>query len=172
MQNRKQYMSLKTAPVVAFLLVGCQSTQSIDPSSLEFEIPKGSLLTLNRTLEIPAGETHALIQEGRLIKKRDKDDYRINCRFDVKKFGPRTIAPAKFIIRRTEDGQEWISRAGIMRYYTDIYFQSDEATDAIKLSCQQYGYNTQRNFTVTDIRNALGDYFTFSFAVLKSDIDG
>jgi len=67
-------MVLKTAPVVAFLLVACQSTQSGDPSSLEYDIPKGSLLTLNRMLEIPAGETHALIQEGRLIKKKDRDD--------------------------------------------------------------------------------------------------
>jgi hypothetical protein len=163
MQNRKQYMSLKTSPVVAFLLVACQSTQSSDPSSLEFEIPKGSLLTLNRALEIPAGETHALIQEGRLIKKGDRDDYRINCRFDVKKFGPRTIAPEKFIIRRTEDGQEWISRAGIMRYYTYLYLQSGKDTDVIRLSCQQYGDNTQRNFSVSEIGHALGGYFSFSF---------
>jgi hypothetical protein len=165
-------MVLKTAPVVAFLLVACQSTQSGDPSSLEYDIPKGSLLTLNRMLEIPAGETHALIQEGRLIKKKDRDDYRINCRFDVKQFGPRAIEPEKFQVRRTEDGQEWVSRAGIMRYYTDIYLQSDKGTDVIRLSCQQYGYNTQRNFSVSDIGNALGDYFTFTFPAIKSDIDG
>ncbi len=161
-------MRLKTAPVVAFLLVACQSTPSDDPSSLEFDIPEGSLLILNRALDIPAGETHALIQEGRLIKKRDKDDYRINCRLDVKKFGPRTIAPEQFFIRRTEDGQEWISRAGIMRYYTYLYLRSDKDTDVIKLSCQQYGDNTQRNFSVSEIGHALGDYFSFSFTALQT----
>jgi hypothetical protein len=161
-------MGLKTAPVVALLLVACQSTQSSDPSALEFDIPEGSLLTLNRALDIPAGETHALIQQGMLIKKRDKDDYRINCRFDVKNFGPRTIAPEKFIIRRTEDGQEWISRAGIMRYYTYLYLQSEKGTDVIKLSCQQYGDNTQRNFSVSEIGNALGNYFSFSFTGLQT----
>jgi hypothetical protein len=81
----------------------------------------------------------------------------------MKEFGPRTISPEKFIVRRTEDGQEWISRAGIMRYYTEIYLQSEKGTDVIRLSCQQYGDNTQRNFSVSDIGNALGDYFSFTF---------
>ena len=40
------------------------------------------------------------------ITDRDKDDYRLNCRFDVKKFDPRTVKPEVFKIRRTEDDQE------------------------------------------------------------------
>jgi hypothetical protein len=156
---------MKQAALFPLLLIlfACQSMNSSDPATLDFEIPKGSSLALNRALEIPAGVTHALLQEGHPITTKDRDDYRINCRLDMKEFGPRTISPEKFIVRRTEDGQEWISRAGIMRYYTDIYLQSEKGTDVIRLSCQQYGDNTQRNFSVSDIGNALGDYFSFTF---------
>ena len=148
---------------IAALLCSCQSMQSSDPSSLAFNIPHGSTLSLNKVLKIPDSNTHARIQAGQLIADKDKDDYRINCRFDVKKFGPRTIEPETFEIRHTEDGQEWVSRAGIMRYYTDIYLQSGKDTDVIKLSCQQSSDMIQRHFTVTEMQNALGEYFTIAF---------
>lgn len=154
---------LKCITIVAVLLCSCQSMQSSDPSSLEFNIPAGSTLSLNKALEIPGSETHARLQAGKQIADRDRDDYRLNCRLDVKQFGPRTIEPEIFDIRRTEDGQEWVSRAGIMRYSTDVYLQSEKGTDVIKLSCQQSSDMYQRHFTVTDMQNALGDYFTFTF---------
>jgi hypothetical protein len=154
---------LKFIPIVAALLCSCQSMQSSDPSSVEFNIPGGSTLSLNKSLEIPGSETHVRLQAGKQIADRDKDDYRLNCRFDLKQFGPRSIQPETFKILRTEDGQEWVSRAGIMRYYTEVYLQSEKGTDVIKLSCQQSSDMYQRHFTVADMQNVLGEYFTFTF---------
>lgn len=150
--------------VIVLLLGSCQSMQSDDPSSLSFKIPDGSTLSLNKDLDIPDSVTHALLQAGKLTTDRDRDAYRLNCKFDVKMFGPRTIKPEVFNIRRTESGQEWISeKAGTMRYYTDVFLESNKGTDVIKLTCQRQGDNTDRTFAIFEIEPALGEYFTFTF---------
>ena len=82
----------KFIPLILLLLLSsCQSMQSDDPSSLSFKIPDGSTLSLNNDMDIADGKTHALLQAGKVTSERDRDDYKLNCRFDVKKFGPRTI---------------------------------------------------------------------------------
>ena len=161
-------MNLKLIPVAALLVSACQTTQSTDPTLLTFKIPNGSTLSLNKDLEIPEDKTHALLQTGKLTTDNKRDDQRLNCRFDVKTFGPRTIKPEVFKIRRTEDGQEKVSDAGIVRFYSDVYLDSDKGTDVIKLTCQEWGGKIDRNFTVSEMETALGDYFTFTFAESES----
>jgi len=156
-------MKLKYIPIAALVLASCQSMHSDDPSSMSFRMPEGSTLTLNKDLVITEGNTHALLQEGKLITTAERNDYYINCRFDVRSFGPRTIKPEVFHIRRTEDGQQRVSDAGIFRFYSDIFLDSEKGTDVIKLTCQVWGFGTERNFTVTEIKPTLGDYFTFTF---------
>ena len=162
-------MKLKFIPVAALLISACQSTQSTDPTLLTFKIPEGSTLTLNQEIEVPEYKTHAAFQAGKLTTDRKKDLYQLNCRFDVKEFGPRTIKPEVFKIRRTESGQEPIAMDNaLLRYYTDIFLDSDKGTDVIKLTCQEQGENTDRPFTISDMETALGDYFTFTFAQSKA----
>jgi len=145
----------------------CASLHSSDPSSMAFSIPEGSTLSLNKKLSISHRDTHAVVQHGKETTDKDKNDYAINCRLDVKEFGPRSIEPEVFKIKRTEDGQNWISQPSILRFYTEIYLSSDKGTDIIKMVCQEYGDQTDRNFTVAEMQAALGDYFTFSFAAEK-----
>lgn len=153
--------------LVALVTSSCASLYSNDPNSLTFDIPKDSTLSLNKKLSISASDTHAVIQHGKETTDRDKNDYAINCRLDVKKFGPRTIEPEDFTVTRTEDGQNWISQPSIMRFYTEIYLSSDKGTDIIKMVCQEYGDQTDRNFTVAEMQTALGDYVSFTFAEKK-----
>jgi hypothetical protein len=161
-------MNNKLLLLAIFLLSSCQTTQSTDPSSLSFKIPKGSTLTLNENLDIPDNKTHAVLQYGKITTDRKKDDYKLNCRFDVKEFGPHTIKPEVFRIRRDESGQEWISQAaGLVRYYTDVFLDSSKGTDVIKLTCQEQGYGMDRTFSVSEMETALGDYFTFNFPESK-----
>jgi hypothetical protein len=160
-------MNPRLIPAAVLLLSSCQSMQSSDPSSLSFKMPDGSTLSLNKDLAIPDGKTHALLQAGKLTTDKDRDEYKLNCRFDVKDFGPRTIKPEVFTIRRTEDGQEKVSDAGIVRFYSDVYLDSDKGTDIIKLTCQEWGGKIDRNFTVTEMGEALGDFFTFTFPQSK-----
>ena len=162
-------MRLSVLPAVSIFLASCATTQSSDPSLLSFKIPKGSTLALNKDLEIPEYKTHATLQSGKLTTDRTMNDYQLNCRIDVKKFGPRTITPEVFRIRRSENGQEWISdKTGLMRYYTDIYLDSEKDTDVIKLTCQTQGDTSTRTFSVSDMETALGDYFTFAFSTIDT----
>jgi len=161
-------MNLKFIPVVSLVLCSCQTAQTTDPSLLTFKIPDGSTLSLNKNLEIPDNKTHAALQYGELTTDRKKDDYKLNCRFDIKSFGPKTIKPEVFKIHRTVDGQEWISEeANILRFYTDVFLQSDKGTDVIKLTCQEQGDNSDRAFVVSEMETTLGDYFTFTFPATK-----
>ncbi len=147
-------------PVTIFLLTSCTS---MDPNSLEFNIPKGSTLSLNKKLTIPHDDTHAVIQFGKETTDKARKDYEVNCRLDVKKFGPRTIEPEDFKVTRTEDGTNWVSRPSILRFYTEIYLTSDKDTDIIKMVCQEYGDQTDYHFTVKEIETALGDFFSFTY---------
>jgi hypothetical protein len=156
-------MHLFYIPVVLLLLTSCQGTQSRDPSSSTFRIPEGSTLTLNRALDIPAGHTHALLQSGKPMTNKKSNLYEISCRFDTRSFGPKTLEPEVFRIRRTEDGQREASKGGIWAYYSEVYLDSDKGTDVVMLRCQTWGYNTQWHFSVSDMKAALGDYFTFTF---------
>ncbi len=159
-----------TLLILAIVLISaCATTQSTDPSQLSFKIPKGSTLALNKALDIPAKKTHATLQFGKVMTDRERKDYDLNCRLDVKEFGPSTVQPEVFRIRRSESGQVWISQAaGLLRYYTDVFLDSDKGTDVIKLSCQQQGYGMDAPFTVSDMETTLGDYFTFTFQQSES----
>ncbi len=145
-------------------ITACQSIYSNDPDSMFFSIPRGSTLSLNKNLTIPSSDTHATIQAGKEIADEERNFYHINCRMDFKKFGPRTIEPETFIITRTEDGQTWVSQPNIKRYYTEAYLSSDKDTDIIKMECQIYGDQTDRNFTVAEMQQALGDFITIKYA--------
>ena len=134
-----------------------------DPNSLSFSIPEGSTLSLNRAITIPMTDTHGVIQSGRSIEDDNKNEYEINCRLDFKKFGPRTIKPEKFTITRTEDGTNWVSRPSILRFYTEVYLSSNKGTDVIKMVCQEYGDQIDRNFTVAEMQSALGDLITIIY---------
>lgn len=149
--------------ITLLTLIACTSMQSNDPNSLFFDIPEGSTLSLNKKITIPHNETHAVIQYGEVIPKDDKQDYDINCRIDFKKFGPRTIEPENFTVTRTEDGTNWVSYSAILRFYTEIYLSSGEGTDIIEMVCQQYGDGNDRNFTVAEMQQALGDIATFNY---------
>lgn len=156
---------MKSLIIILTLLciTACQAMHSDDPDSMFFSIPRGSTLSLNKSLTIASGETHATVQAGKEIADKDRNFYDINCRLDFKKFGPRTIQPETFKITRTEDGQTWVSQPAIKRYYTEVYLSSDKDTDIIKMECQVYGDQTDRNFTVTEMQQSLGNYISIVF---------
>ena len=156
-------MKLLLSAIVLFSITSCQSMSSNDSDSMFFSIPEGSTLTLNDDLEITKLNTHALIQAGEVITEKEKNEYDINCRLEFKEFGPRTIKPETFHIRRTEDGSEWVSQPNIMRFYTEVYLSSEKDTDVIKMECQTWGDGIDRNFTVAEMAEALGQLLTFKF---------
>jgi len=161
---------LKPLLVIAncLFIISCQSLHSNDPASLAFDIPDGSRLSLNKNLPVDKGNTHAIIQAGKLTTEKTKDLYNISCRLEMKAFGPRTVYPDTFEISRTEDGQEKASGPYIINYFTEVYLHSDHNSDIIKLVCSVWADRLDGSFTVLEMQKALGDYFSFTFA--KPDI--
>ncbi len=157
---------MKTIIITASILclTSCQTFQSSDPTSLAFNIPAGSILTLNKSLKIESGNTHAVIQNGKVVREKNKDLYNVSCRLEMKAFGPRTIEPDSFKINRVEDGQEQASGPTILRYSTEIYLYSDHNSDIIKLDCSTWGDRLDGSFPVSEIQKTLGDYFSFRFS--------
>lgn len=153
--------------LITITLSACSAFQSSNPDSLYFDIPKGSTLSLNKALTITESDTHAVVQHGKEVSDRDKNEYDINCRLNFRKFGPRTIAPQDFKVTSTESGTNWISEPSILRFYTEVYLSSDKGTDIIKMVCQEYGDQLDRNFTVAQMQDALRDILTFKFATEK-----
>ena len=145
---RTSLMKLYAVPAFIFVLCSCASTPSDDPDALNFQIPAGSTLSLNKELAISEGMTHVYIQSSELSTQNKVNRYEINCRLDFREFGPRTVEPEVFNITRTEDGQEWFSYPTIKRFDTIVYLASDKDTDVIKLDCEYWGGGIDRNFTV------------------------
>ena len=81
----------------------------------------------------------------------------------MKAFGPRTVKPDTFEIRRTEDGQEQASGPYIVHYYTEVYLYSEHNSDIIKLVCSVWADRLDGSFPVSEMQKALGDYFSFNF---------
>jgi len=153
-----------TLLLASLALSACQTTQSNDPSSLSFRVPPGSTLALNKAIEIPAGQTHALIQSGQLVTDSGRNQYEVACRLNFREFGPRTIAPEVFSIRRTEHREGWESRPNFYFYASEIFLDSATGTDVIKLECDTWAMPPSFNFSFADMQQALGDYLTFKFS--------
>ena len=156
-------MKLYALPAFIFVLYSCASTPSDDPNSLNFTIPPGSTLSLNRPVSIEADKTHVYIQSNQLSTEKKVNRYEINCRLDFREFGPRTIEPEVFSITRTEDSQEWFSYPTIMRFFTVVHLASDKGTDVIWMTCEYWGGGIDRNFTVAEMQQSLGELMTFTF---------
>ena len=154
--------------LTSLMLSACQSMQSDDPSSLSFRVPAGSTLALNKAIEIPAGQTHALIQAGRLTPESGRNMYDVGCRLNFRNFGPRTIEPEVFNIRRTAHREGWESRPNFYFYSSEIFLDSERGTDVISLECSNWTVPPSFNFSFADMQQALGDYLTFDFRIPES----
>ena len=144
-------------------LTACQTTHSDDPSSLSFRVPADSTLALNKAIEIPAGQTHVMMQAGQLTTESKRNQYEVACSLSFREFGPRTVSPEVFNIRRTEHREGWESRPNFYFYASEIFLDSKIGTDVIKLECDTWAMPPSTNFTFAEMQQALGDYLTFKF---------
>lgn len=153
-----------TLLLASLALAACQTTQSDDPASLSFRVPSGSSLVLNKAIEIPEGQTHVMMQAGQLITESRRNQYNVACRLNFREFGPRTIEPEVFNIRRTEHSEGWESRPNFYFYASEIFLDSKTGTDVIKLECDTWAMPPSLNFSFADMQEALGDYLAFKYS--------
>ena len=149
--------------LLTLLLAGCQTTATTDVNSIWFKIRPGSRLVLNQPVEIPAGEAHRDLQNGRL--SGGVDEYTVNCSLVIENLGPHTVHSDNFLITDASDSSEWISQPDIMRFYKELRLKSDQQPEVLKLVCQEWAGPLQgRPVSVGEIQQAVGDYFSFRFA--------
>ena len=148
---------------VFVLLAGCQMLQSTDPAKINFRIPPGSRLVLNKALTIPAGTAHVVLQHGE--PGPAANEWEVNCRFEVRNLGPRVIQPDTFLISRWSSQRAWVNQPNILRFYKEFHLESERQTDIMPMVCQVWSYPlTGRPVTIREVQEALGGYFTFEFA--------
>jgi len=149
--------------VGVILLAGCQALATNDTGKINFRIPPGSRLVLNRELTIPAGVAHVVFQQGE--PGPAANEFEVNCRFEVRDLGPRVIQPDSFLIARWSSQREWVNQPSILRFYKVFHLKSERQTDIMPMTCQVWSYPLiGRPVTIRQVQEALGDYFTFEFA--------
>ena len=156
--------AVKTLYVMAgcLLLAGCQSMMTDDHSSVWFRIPPGSELVLRRPLTIPAQRAHIMLQHGTIASAASQ--FEVACRFEVRDLGPRTIRPDTFLITGYGSQQEWEHYPHTRRFYKTFRLQSRHQAGIMPMVCEYYDWPLSgRPVTLTQIEEALGDYFSFRF---------
>jgi len=148
--------------IFVIALAGCRTPATYDVDSFAFIMPKGSKLVLKQELTIPAGSAHIKFQQGRQVGS--VDEYTVNCQFRVKNLGPQDIQPDTFLITNAGDGEEWVSAPGIKRFFKNLFLKSDQQEEVMTLICQVWATPPWgRSISVPQMREALGDYFSFEF---------
>lgn len=164
MSHLRQYLvTAACLPFLLAMLAGCTTTGSSDPSSINFRVPQGSRLVLNREVPIAAGYSHAKFQNGE--QTPGVDEYTVNCNLEQRDLGPATIVPDSFLITRNANQRMWINQPHTMRFYKVFQLRSERQPGVTKLVCQYWdGPLFGRPVTITQIRQALGEIFSFEFA--------
>lgn len=145
------------------MLAGCTTTGSTDPSSINFRVPPGSKLVLNRDVQITADRSHAKFQNGE--QTPGVDQFTVNCNLEQRDLGPATIVPDSFLITRASSQREWINQPHTMRFYKVFHLRSERQPGVMRLECQYWDDPLfGRPVTITQVRQALGDNFSFEFA--------
>lgn len=146
----------------AMTLPGCRTPATYDVNSFAFIIPPGSKLVLKQTLSIPTDSAHIKFQQGRV--SGGIDEYTVNCQFRVKNLGPQEIQADTFLITNAGDGEEWVSAPHTQRFFKNLFLKSDKQPEVMTMICQVWASpRWGRSISVPQMREALGDYFSFDF---------
>ncbi len=156
-------MKMMFLMVFVIAVAGCRTPATYDIDSFAFIIPKGSKLVLKQKLTIPTGSAHIKFQQGKPVG--GVDEYSVNCQFRVRNLGPQDIQPDTFLITNAGDGEEWVSAPGIRRFFKTLFLKSDEQAEVMTMICQVWATPPWgRSISVPQMREALGDHFSFEFA--------
>ena len=91
------------------IVSGCSSLVVTNPASAFFLPPVGSRVIVKQRLTVPPGMTRVFLQYGKVIAKGDRNDYAVNCNFDINTLNdtPRYIEAGTYTVirslRRSDD---------------------------------------------------------------------
>lgn len=170
----------------ACALSACATTPPHGLESPGFRIPVGSSLQLTRVIVIPAERATVYLQDGQVAGGVDETSP--YCIFEVRTLSdaPRAVPPEIFTIHRVRrmvhffggvpgnryasaDSDSGSGGPSHMFYKTVLSLRAANPSDAMQMTCQSdqlgpSGPAFARHLTVTEIRGALGDWFTLTLA--------
>jgi hypothetical protein len=165
---------------------GCSSLVVTDPTSPFYVPPVGSRVIVKQRLTVPRGKTRVFLQYGQVIPRSARDDYAVNCNFNINTLNdqPRYIEVGTYTVTRSlRHSDDIVSRkklqvaalgmqAGMMfrdSGGTPVLFEevvmtltSTPPSDVRELACRgAMDDPTEMQLpTLAEMRQALGDYAT------------
>ncbi|MGA9032786.1 MAG: hypothetical protein WB402_09740 [Sulfuricaulis sp.] len=180
--------------VVAFL-AACQTADyEGNENSPYYPIPVGSILTLTRTVTIPAEQVAVFLQGGEVVPAGRTNQYYPHCKFELihRRDTGQTVEPDDFeiikVVQETSDSVALDSLqlaqmsagiglnvgmdhggASLQTYRTRLMLRSARQPDVYLLSCGQSAYPSEgQHVSIMEIRKVLGKIFTLQLAPHKS----
>lgn len=164
----------------------CSSLVVTDSASPFYVPPVGSRVVVKQPLAVPPGKTRVFLQYGKVIPRSERDDYAVNCNFDINTLSdsPRIIEVGSYTVSRSlRRSDDIVSReplqlaasgvlAGIMFRHdggTPVLFEevvlsliSTPPSDVRELACRGAIAEPpeMRLPTLAEMRRALGAYAT------------
>lgn len=160
---------------LAMILAACQPVE-YPRDSPYYRIPLGSSLVLHQALPIPPRQARVIIQDGRLISRKQLDQYYPYCEFEIRTLSDsvQTIRPGRFRIHRLNKHMETSAKPvryaslslfsfdkPLIAYNTKMYLSSDNQPDVYRMSCMYWTDDSMdTHLTLQQIRHTLGDLFS------------
>ena len=172
---------LLAALSTALITAACESQNVRDEDSQFFSVPLGSTFTLNREITIQPDQASVYLQNGKLGAARDVDFYKPHCKFELYTIstGARVVKPDTFVVIRIVDQSEdvsiaWPIYAGLgmagdgpthLTFSTTMFLESKIQPDVFRINCKRWDDPVIGEYlSVSEMRQALGDYFTLTLA--------
>lgn len=170
-------MKKSLIPAACMLLSACSQPAVHKFDSPFYKIPVDSTLVLNQDITIPANQARALIQYGKVVTRKQVDQYAPSCEFEVLtlKDTDQVIHPDRFRIKKLSKDIQFSSRpvmyasrilmavgeSKMVAYNTVMYLESQQQPDVYRMSCLYWTDEPMDNhLTKNQISKALGDIFT------------
>lgn len=154
-----------------------------DEDSQFFSVPLGSTFTLEREITIQPDQTSVYLQNGEIESVGGVDFYRPHCKFELFSISEqaRVVKPDAFVVIRIVDQREDVSigqpmYAGLamsgtdgpihLTFSTTMYLESKQQPDVFRMDCKRWDWPATGEFlSISEMREALGDYFTLTLAL-------
>jgi len=171
--------------LLAGLLLGACQSSPVDPeTSLTYNIPSGSTVTLHARISIPAGSATIYIQGGEVKPFRDIRRYHAHCSLEVKTlhdsvqvikpdvftihrsyFNEYSAAPATPFLHTRRIAQDDSDGGMLIQMQRVMYLRSTQQPDVFRLTCLQWAYTPDyEHLSVAEVRQALGKLMTLQLA--------
>ena len=160
-------------------LTGCHHHNIDSFDSPFYKVPINSKLVLNQDIVIPPNRARVLIQYGKILSRRQIDQYYPYCEFEIRTLSnqEQIIKADEFIVIRLKQDVETSlnnimyasvsnDRGSLLVAYNTMYhLESIRQPDVLRLMCMYWTDDSLDHYlTHNETRQALGDLFSFQLA--------